>query len=117
LGYSTAARNSAPRAQWSFANTPVLSPVGSPQSQRASTDGINLKGSKHRVTDQGPDATENAGPAVLLFGSGEPGSDWVLNNAVFYAFELRLATDEVIMRFSLPEWTSGQAQKLIGFSS
>jgi len=63
LGYSTAAHNSAPRAQWSFANTPVFSPGGSPQSQHAPTDGVNLKGSKHRVTDQGPDAGTKPPPA------------------------------------------------------
>jgi len=39
---------------------------------------------------------ENPGPGVLLFGSGQPGSDRVFNNVSFYALELRSATDDVM---------------------
>jgi len=59
----------------------------------------------------------NTGPGVLLFGSGQPGSDRVFNNVSFYALELRSAADDVIVRLRLPEWLSGQAQQAIAFSS
>ena len=64
-----------------------------------------------------PARIENAGPGVLVRRSGEPGSDRVLQNAVFYALELLLATHQLIVALAPPEWLSRQAKQMIGFSS